>query len=408
MNAMQRAALLAVTFLSAGAAQAEPLTLEQAIRQSVEGSPQETANAARIDTLEAARAAADTKPAATIDGMVENIGTGGFSQFQVDATYNQRIERGGKREARVDLVEGEIGIVRAETIVRRLDLAKRVQELYVEAQTAELNVELARNRVEIAAQLEKEVKRRVDDARDPLFAGTRARTELEQAKVDLELAEHAAEAAKSRLALLIGSGSAESLDVSTEGFLELAPANVAPDAFAAPDLAVYEARSRRADANVRLQDANARTDPTVFAGPRYLGTGDVALIAGVSLPLQNRALNQANRDRAAAEVRQIEADLAVERFQRRQEIALAAEKVEEARHEADAIRLRVVPGAEQTLREVLAGYKRGGFTFLDVSTAQSALHNARVRMVDAISEYHRAKVDLDRLTGRFANLVGGN
>ncbi len=408
MNAMQRAALLAVTFLSAGAAQAEPLTLEQAIRQSVEGSPQETANAARIDTLEAARAAADTKPAATIDGMVENIGTGGFSQFQVDATYNQRIERGGKREARVDLVEGEIGIVRAETIVRRLDLAKRVQELYVEAQTAELNVELARNRVEIAAQLEKEVKRRVDDARDPLFAGTRARTELEQAKVDLELAVHAAEAAKSRLALLIGSGSAESLDVSTEGFLDLAPANVAPDAFAAPDLAVYEARSRRADANVRLQDANARTDPTVFAGPRYLGTGDVALIAGVSLPLQNRALNQANRDRAAAEARQIEADLAVERFQRRQEIALAAEKVEEARHEADAIRLRVVPGAEQTLREVLAGYKRGGFTFLDVSTAQSALHDARVRMVEAIFEYHRAKVDLDRLTGRFANLVGGN
>jgi len=408
MNAMQRAALLAVTFLSAGAAQAEPLTLEQAIRQSVEGSPQEKANAARIDTLEAARAAADTKPAATIDGMVENIGTGGFSQFQVDATYNQRIERGGKREARVDLVEGEIGIVRAETIVRRLDLAKRVQELYVEAQTTELNVELARNRVEIAAQLEKEVKRRVDDARDPLFAGTRARTELEQARVDLELAEHAAEAAKSRLALLIGSGSAESLDVSTEGFLDLAPANVAPDAFAAPDLAVYEARSRRADANVRLQDANARTDPTVFAGPRYLGTGDVALIAGVSLPLQNRALNQANRDRAAAEARQIEADLAVERFQRRQEIALAAEKVEEARHEADAIRLRVVPGAEQTLREVLAGYKRGGFTFLDVSTAQSALHDARVRMVDAISEYHRAKVDLDRLTGRFANLVGGN
>ena len=408
MNAMQRAALLAVTFLSAGAAQAEPLTLEQAIRQSVEGSPQEKANAARIDTLEAARAAADTKPAATIDGMVENIGTGGFSQFQVDATYNQRIERGGKRAARVDLVEGEIGIVRAETIVRRLDLAKRVQELYVEAQTTELNVELARNRVEIAAQLEKEVKRRVDDARDPLFAGTRARTELAQARVDLELAEHAAEAAKSRLALLIGSGSAESLDVSTEGFLDLAPANVAPDAFAAPDLAVYEARSRRADANVRLQDANARTDPTVFAGPRYLGTGDVALIAGVSLPLQNRALNQANRDRAAAEARQIEADLAVERFQRRQEIALAAERVEEARHEADAIRLRVVPGAEQTLREVLAGYKRGGFTFLDVSTAQSALHDARVRMVDAISEYHRAKVDLDRLTGRFANLVGGN
>jgi cobalt-zinc-cadmium efflux system outer membrane protein len=164
---------------------------------------------------------------------------------------------------------------------------------------------------------------------------------------------------------------------------------------------LYEARSRRADANIRLQDANARTDPTVFAGPRFLGTGDVALVGGFSLPLSNRALNQANRDRAEAEKRQIEADLAVERFERRRAIGFAVERVEEAGHEAEAIRTKVVPGAEQTLREVLAGYKRGGFTFLDVSTAQNALHDARVRMVDAMTE-------LDRLTGRFAELVGGN
>ncbi|MDF1835612.1 MAG: TolC family protein, partial [Alteraurantiacibacter sp. bin_em_oilr2.035] len=112
--------------------------------------------------------------------------------------------------------------------------------------------------------------------------------------------------------------------------------------------------------------------------------------------------------RAAAEQRQVEADLAVERFQRRREVALAAERVEEARHEAEAIQTRVIPGAEQTLREVRAGYNRGGFTFLDVSTAQSALHNARVRFVAALSEYHEANIELDRLTGRFADLVGGN
>ena len=66
----------------------------------------------------------------------------------------------------------------------------------------------------------------------------------------------------------------------------------------------------------------------------------------------------------------------------------------------------MIPSAEETLREVRAGYNRGGFTFLDVSTAQSALHDARVRFVDAVSEYHQAKVELDRLTGRFADLVG--
>jgi len=405
MNAISRAALLAVTVMWASAAQAQSLTLDEAIQQSVSSSPQGAATAARVEGLNAARAAADTRPAATIEGSVENIGTSGFNEFQIDGTYNQRLERGGKRQARIELAEGEIGIAQAEALVRRLDLARQVQELYVETQAAALDLELARSRVEIAASLQSEVQRRVDGARDPLFAGTRARTELAEAEVDLELADHALDAAKARLGLLTGVDPAE-LSVVTEGFLEMETPNIDLRELPSIDLALYEARRERADANYRLQQAYSRTDPTVYAGPRVFGSGDVAVVAGFSLPLPNRALNRANIDRAAAEQRQVEANLAVERFQRQRDVALAAERVEEARHEAEAIRSRVIPGAQQTLREVRAGYNRGGFTFLDVSTAQSALHAARVRFVDAVSEYHEAKVELDRLTGRFAALVG--
>ena len=353
-----------------------------------------------------ARSAADTNPAPTIDGTVENIGTPGFSQWQIDGTYNQRLERGGKRAARVGLAQGDIAVAEAEALVRRLDLASEVQALYVEAQAAALSLELARSRVEIAETLANEVQRRVDEARDPLFAGTRARTQLAEARVDLGLAEHAFEAALARLALLTG-GDPRSIGVVTSGFLEAEEIAITNADLTPVDLAVFQARRERADANYRLQEANSRTDPTVFAGPRLFGNGDVAVIAGFSLPLPNRALNRANIDRAAAEQRQVEADLAVERFQRRRQIALAAERVEEARHEAEAIQEQVVPGAEQTLREVRAGYNRGGFTFLDVSIAQTALHEARVRFVDALAEYHQAKVDYDRLTGRFIELVGG-
>lgn len=405
MNAISRAALLAVTVMSANAAQAQSLTLEEAIEQSVSSSPQGAATAARIEGLNAARAAADTKPAATIEGSIENIGTSGFNEFQIDGTYNQRLERGGKRLARIELAESEIGIAQAEALVRRLDLARQVQELYVETQAAALDLELARSRVEIAAALQSEVQRRVDGARDPLFAGTRARTELAEAEVDLELADHALDAAKARLGLLTGVDPAE-LAVVTEGFLEMETPDIDLRELPSIDLALYEARRERANANYRLQQAYSRTDPTVYAGPRVFGSGDVAVVAGFSLPLPNRALNRANIDRATAEQRQVEADLAVERFQRQRDVALAAERVEEARHEAEAIQSRVIPSAEQTLREVRAGYNRGGFTFLDVSTAQSALHETRVRFVDAVSEYHEAKVELDRLTGRFADLVG--
>ena len=406
MHVSTRAALLAATLVWATSASAQTYTLEEAVRTAVANSPQGGATAARLDGLNAARSAADTNPAPTIDGTVENIGTPGFSQWQIDGTYNQRLERGGKRAARVGLAQGDIAVAEAEALVRRLDLASEVQALYVEAQAAALSLELARSRVEIAETLANEVQRRVDEARDPLFAGTRARTQLAEARVDLGLAEHAFEAALARLALLTG-GDPRSIGVVTSGFLEAEEIAITNADLTPVDLAVFQARRERADANYRLQEANSRTDPTVFAGPRLFGNGDVAVIAGFSLPLPNRALNRANIDRAAAEQRQVEADLAVERFQRRRQIALAAERVEEARHEAEAIQEQVVPGAEQTLREVRAGYNRGGFTFLDVSIAQTALHEARVRFVDALAEYHQAKVDYDRLTGRFIELVGG-
>lgn len=56
MNALSRAALLAVTLLSANVAQAQSLTLEDAIPQSLDISPQCEATAARVEGLEAAMA----------------------------------------------------------------------------------------------------------------------------------------------------------------------------------------------------------------------------------------------------------------------------------------------------------------------------------------------------------------
>lgn len=401
-----RVAIFAAALSSAPALYAQSLTLDDVIERAVAASPHGAAASAQRDVLIAARAQADTRPAPSIDVQAENIGIGGRElrdQFQIDATYNQRIERGGKRAARIALVEGDMRVATAEAIVRRLDIAANVQRLYIEVQAAQAAIANARERVDVAASAQREVKRRVDAARDPLFAGTRARTQLAEARVELELAVHARDGALRRLTTLWG-GSSQGLSVSSEDFLSL-DRRASSGTMAAADVAIFEARGGRADAAIALERSNARTDPTVSAGPRYLGTGDIALVAGVSLPLRNRRLATASLARAQAEQRQIDADLAVDRYQRNQAIALAAEKVEEARHEVEAVRDRVLPGARQTLAEVRAGYARGGFSFLDVSTAQRELAAAHARLVQVATRYHQAGVELDRLTGRFIPLV---
>lgn len=401
-----RVAILAAALASASPNWAQSLTLDDAITRAVVASPQGAASAARLDTLDAVRLGADARPTDVIDVTIENLGIGGADlnrQIQLTGTYSRRLERGGKRAARVGVVDADIAVTRAETLIRRLEIATAVQRLYVEAQAAEATVGIARDRVAIAEQLSREVGRRVADARDPLFAGTRARTQLAEARVDLEIAEHARDAALTRLALLLGEPPGQ-LTVGRGNFLDVEEASPSPRP-AAVDVAVFEARRRRAAAELTLQRANARTDPTVSGGPRLIGSGDIAIVAGISLPLRNRGLNRSNIARAEAEALQVEADLAVDLFQRRQQIALAAEKVTETAHEVEAVRDQVVPGAERTLAEVRAGYNRGGFTFMDVSMAQTALHEARARMVRAATRHHEARVELDRLTGRFAPLV---
>jgi len=391
----------------APAARSANLSLEEAVSRALNAAPEAVANAARIDALRAARAQAGVRPNPTIDVQGENVvGTGRYrfvDGAEITASYAQTIERGGKREARVALAEREIDVATAEALVQRLDIAQRVQAAYVEALTAEAMTGVVAERLRIARSLRTEVDRRVREARDPLFAGTRAATRVAEAEVDLELAISARDAAFSRLAALWG-GSPEGIAVSIDEFFMLeTPVRDLPDTIAATDLAVAEARVRRAEAAVAVEQARRVQDPTVRGGVRYLNsTGDVALVGGISIPLARHDTNRANVERAIAERRRAEADIEVARVTRMRALRMARERVEATRREARALLERVFPGALTTLEQVRAGFARGGFRHADIDEAQTRLNTVRERMVRAAAQYHEALVELDRLTGRFA------
>lgn len=385
----------------------ETLTLDSAIVRALAAAPEAESNAARLDALRAARRQAGVRPNPTIEVLGENVaGTGPYRLIdgvEVTASYAQTIERGNKREARIAMAEREIDIATAEALVQRLDIAERVQTAYVAALTAEAMIGVATERVRLARELRAEVMRRVREARDPLFAGTRADTRVAEAEVDLELALHARDAAFGRLAAFWG-GSADGLEISLDQFFMLdAPAPQLGGAIAPADLAIFEARARRAEAAIAVEQARRIQDPIVRGGVRYLNTtGDVALIGGISIPLGRNDTNRFNVERAQAERRRAEADIEVARVMRQRQLALARERVEETRHEAQAIYEQVFPGAMRTLEQVRAGFAQGGFRHADIDEAQTRLAEVRARMVRATAEYHQALVELDRLTGRFA------
>src|SRR3546814_15983852 len=82
-----------------------------------------------------------------------------------------------------------------------------------------------------------------------------------------------------------------------------------PSALAGADADVREAAIARASAEVVLEQSRATQDYTVGGGLRFMReTNDVALVAGISIPLGRFDHNEGNNERAQAERRSHEAD----------------------------------------------------------------------------------------------------
>ena len=163
-------------------AAASRLSLREALIRAVEADPSLPATRARTLVASAAVRQADVRPNPTLGLMVENLPTLGggdiLGRTETTLSYEQRLERGGDRSARTALARSEGDLMLAEAQVRQLDRLEQVQRVWSEALAAEALLEIARDRLALAEAFQVEVQRRVDAARDPLFAGARAEAEL--------------------------------------------------------------------------------------------------------------------------------------------------------------------------------------------------------------------------------------
>src|SRR3546814_7350448 len=126
------------------------------------------------------------------DVCSSDLGTGGFSvleQPEVTVTYEQRIERGGKREARLAYASRGLDLAEAQARLRRLELAQQVQRAFIDVQIADQLVWISERRLETERQLQPEALRRVRGYRDPLFGETQAPARGPSAELDTQPAQ---------------------------------------------------------------------------------------------------------------------------------------------------------------------------------------------------------------------------
>lgn len=325
-------------------------------------------------------------------------GTGpyrGLDQVETTVALAQRLELGGKRQARVASARAELGVAGLRLTIQRAELDLAARERFAEAYAAKEKAALAEAALDRARDLARVANTLVDAGREPPLRASRARAAFAEAEAALIAAKADYENAKRALGAVWGAAIAPP-DVVGPWELPLAPADLTPDPTQSLDLKLAEAESRSAQAVVRRERALATPDVTIQAGLRRYDTGDRAFIAGISAPLplfdQNRgAVSAARSDALAAEARQ------------RQELAEAVRRARDARAAltASEARLRAlqdtaVPQAGEALRLARLGYAAGKFALLDVLDAEAAFAEAQAALVEARLTHAKAAAALTR------------
>lgn len=389
-------------------AQTSPLSLAEAMTRAGRADPTLTATHRRLEAAEAGIRQAGVRPNPSVGIEAENfLGSSpynGLNATEFTLSYQQELERKSKREARVGAASAEKDLVRAEGRARTWAAMNAAQSLWIEAVAAEAEIGVARERLKLAEQSQAEISRRVNAARDPLFAGSLAEAHVANARIALDQAEATARQLKLQLAALWGGGADYALDAAS--LENTAAAGIEPTPMETPDIEVLRARQRASASQIRVETTRRVQDPTLSAGIRHFREdGSVAFLIGGSIPLNRFNNNQGNIDRSRAEAEAASADIeAAERFRER-DIAAATIRMNALAQEVKRIDAEVVPLAEKAVAQVREGFARGGFTYRDVIGAQDTLMAVRARRVEVLKQFHIEQTRRDRLSGKWVALL---
>ena len=377
------------------------LTLAQALEESYARSPSVVAAQAEVAAAQARARQAGYRQNPELSIEAQNFaGTGalrGFRATETTLSVNQRLDLGGRRSARLGQARADLILQQLRLAVARAELAQNVRQEFARTIAARERLEQADENVALTKELARVAGLLVDSGREPPLRALRARSALAQAQAQQEAARAEDLSARTRLSALLGSSTP--VDSAVHGSLdEVGQAiNVDRSLFtrvAAADVAVAEAA-------LAVQRSEGRIDPAVGVGIRHIReTGDVGLVAGMSMPLQLFNRNRGNIDAAqqavaAAQARQRAALIDVTS---RGRAAIAA--VEAAKRRLVALQKSALPEAKEALRLAQLSYASGRATLLELLDAQNAYVTTQASLTDAELSLSLATAELGRIAAQ--------
>lgn len=393
--------------LSAAAAQAQDLTLEQVVSMYIERNLELQAERFRLERTRADAIAARLRPNPTLSVVAENLpvsGPVGFNRlYETGATYTETIELGGKRALRERVANATISAAEARFANAMRQGLAEVKHLYFQAVLAKQDIEVATENRQMFQQLVQLNLARFQEG--AIAESDLIKVRLERVKFDsaVRQAELSLRRSMIRLAENLEDDAIANQDVRVPAGLRL----IDPDLQALLEIALRERpdiqageREREASAErLALENAKAKPDISPFVGYKRVAS-DNTVTFGVSIPLKLRDRNQAGIARAEADQKAAGALLEVAKSHTIAEVQEAYEAFRTARAQVQTFRDELLDQAEESSLIALAAYQEGATELLPVLEAQRTRAEVRQQYFRTLFDYQVSISELELAVGK--------
>lgn len=380
------------------------LSLSDAIARALNANPEMRVSQAELDASHAARTQANALPNPELSVLMEDLRAG---RRTTTLQLSERLELGGKRQARNQLASSVVAIAEAEQAAKHQALRAAVTEVFYQTLAAQERIKLTQSALSLAQRVHHAAIRRLAAGKVAPIEGSKALVAQASAQLEFSQAQSELRVARDQLAGLLGLPKADF--ASLDGTLQSLPVSLSWEHLEArlqdaPELrrAGYELQRRQAD--IALQRSLRVPDITISAGvKRDEMLGENMAVLGVSLPIPLFQQNQGGLLEALRRADKAQAEQQTAYLRHRGQLRQTFERFNNTREEAESLRLQVLPAASNAYELASKGYELGKFNILDVLDAQRSLFQIQANYLRVMLEMHRHAAEIERLIGGVAN-----
>ena len=384
------------------------ITLEQALSLALLNNPELAGFSLEVRASEAKTLQAGLRPNPELGVDLEQFGGSGdfkgVKTAQTTVLLSQLIEMGGKRIKRTRVAALEKDLSGWDYETKRLDVLTSVAKNFVEVLSDQELVAQNEELLRISEQVHHGVAERVEAGKISPLEETKAGVTLANTRIGLEQAKSSLRAARKKLSATWGepSPSFTKADGDLRTLLP-APSEEELDRLISqnPDVARWVKEMEQRRAALESEKAKAIPDITLRAGmQRFNETEDSALVVGISMPLPVFDRNQGNIRAARYKLAKAREEARAAEVKAGANLGESYQAFSYAYAEAMSLSNEVLPAAQRAFDAAEEGFREGKFDYLELLDAQRTLFEAKVKHIQALSAYHRAKADVERLVGQ--------